>query len=674
MGSILGIPPEAAYAIRFTTSVCVAIWLGHLPGLIANQGVWALITVLMVSQPSPAGSLTKGLARVSGTIAAGIVAIVIFGLLSQDPPLLLAALLTVQVVGAYGFTGARQPYAWFCFAFTTAIVLGAALAGGEHVETVAFQRVTMVGLGIVIVLLGDMLLWPTRSEVGIRKGLADRARTIGEALRRAILDPQGEGTASKVSPLGAQLAQLEAARAEIGVTEERVEALRKLALLLEAAESRIRSLRAGPREALLAHDVTAALGRFADHIDEAFGALATALEVAEITPETLATLEVACAAAETELRSLTEPSQSNPALSRRLPAFDDLVQLVLKLQQGFAEILAAEGVLPKASRAEAVPESGWSRPDPFRMQIALRAGIAVGVAILLPMSLGWSLNTLVAPIAFMLASIPTRGGAAKTIPVLLVVFAGAWLVADLLLVFAGPSLGSVPIGLLPAAALTAVTALVSAKKPQLEVVRTIGCLLALLPLYGGQAPPTDVYGSYSTMCYMAVAVGAGWAATHMLWPATAATLFRLRAAALLDLCRELLLQERPDDAPRQRSQALETFAAQLTGLGTLHVHAESEGVELGLDGQRRASLVARIQDLFDACLATRVETEVSPERGLLAERIASAAEGLRSGQATTPPKTVEPPRPTEQRLAASERLLGIEDWFADWQDWQGGRA
>lgn len=681
--------------------VCAAIWLGHLPALIENEPSWIVITVLMVSQPSAAGSLSKGLLRITGTLVAGITAIVLFGLFSQDPPLLLASLLAVQLAGAYGFSGTKSQYAWFCFAFTTAIILGGALSGSGPVETVAFQRVTMVALGLLIVFLADMLLWPAQAKAALRKSLSARAREIGGALRRAIL---GERNAiASVSPLAGQLGQIEAARAEIGVTETRVQALRNLAILLEATASRIRSLGspgdAGSKSGDSEDGVARHLLTFADAIDEAFAGAASALERAELTSQNLADLDAAARRAQTELEALAGDAPANPLLASRMPVLEDLVQLLRALDSEFEGLLdeGGQGREPSASLAGANPGL-WPQLDPFRMQIALRTAIAVGAALLIPMSLGWSLNTTVAPIAFMLASIPTRGGAAKTVPVLVAVFGASWLFADLAIVFAGPVSGRLPVALLPAAAFAGGAGFLTAKKPQLEPLRTIGGILALLPLYGGASPPTDVYGSYSTMCYLAVAGAVGWSATHLLWPATASTLFRQRIAAQLELCQSLLRSEQPDADAATRShpvaRALELYAGQLASVASLHAQAEKEPIEDGLDGPRRAELLALIQDLFDACLAARPRapgdgTGAGPESGIREEKalldsLQAAAESVRSGDPPGPSdlesaQTVDDDASARSGEAPASwgferwsqvvtRQLAVETWLKDWQE------
>ena len=126
------VSPEFAFAVRYAVCASAAIWIGHAPGLVTNQSSWILITVLMVAQPESGGSLMKGLLRIVGTVAGAIISIPLFGLFSQDPPLMLAGLFLVQAVGAYGFSGPRYQYAWFVMAFTTAIVLGSAMTGGAR--------------------------------------------------------------------------------------------------------------------------------------------------------------------------------------------------------------------------------------------------------------------------------------------------------------------------------------------------------------------------------------------------------------------------------------------------------------------------------------------------------------------------------------------------------------
>ena len=614
------VSPVTAFGIRYATAVSAAIWLGHAPGLVENQSKWILITVCVVMQPIAGGSLLKAILRAFGTLVAFFTAILVFGLFSQDPPLLLASLFLVVAVGAYGFTGPRHQYAWYVFAFTTAVILGDALMGVGQVETVAFQRASMVGLGILIVLVVDSLFWPTRSEVSLRRGLAERARQLAEALRSAVEaapGPQGAAAGaerSAPSPLASQLGLAEAARTEIGVSRARVETLTHVALLLEALASRERVLRR-----LLALEsgrslewanlqaVSADLGRgLKSALEESAQALA-----AGRSPSPFATrLEQLEARIEAERERYQAGAATDASLEAWRNGLHELVALLRSLEESLLQ-LASESA--RAQAPGAAPAWGairFGKLDPFRVQIALRSGIAVCAAVLLSMVLGWGFNNLIPPLALIVAATPTRGGAFQSAFMIAAGLLLAWLLADLGIVYFAPHAQRLPLGLLFAFAVAGTFAYVSASRPALDAVRKFGTLIALLSVYAGKAAPTDVQGSYDTMCFAALALGVGWASTRLLWPATASALFRARAADQLELCRRALVERDPAAEPaerrRQAKALLAAYTKQLAQLGSLHNQARHEPVEGSLDDARRAELLALTQDLFDAVFATQV--------------------------------------------------------------------
>jgi hypothetical protein len=154
-----------------------------------------------------------------------------------------------------------------------------------------------------------------------------------------------------------------------------------------------------------------------------------------------------------------------------------------------------------------------------------------------------------------------------------------------------------------------VFAYVSHRLPQLALLPSIGGLLAILPVFSGLAAPEDVYGSYNTMCYVAIGLATGWAASRLLWPATASKLFRQRSAAQIDLCLRAFREHRQteDSAARGRiaGQLLTAYTKQLAQLGPLDGQAAHEPVEEALDSGRRRALLALMQDLFDAAFGAR---------------------------------------------------------------------
>ena len=330
--------PTTGYAVRFGTAVSAAIWLGKVPGLVSSHSSWILITVLVLMQPSAQGTMLKTLFRLIGTPAAAGSAILLFGLYSQDPPQLMAAFFAIQAIAAYGYSGSRFQYAWFVWGFTTAIVLGDALAGEGAVETVAFERASMVAIGAVLVFVVDALSMTVWSE-------------------------------------------------------------------------------------------------------------------------------------------------------------------------------------PQPQESPAPPQPFWPvRLDPIRMKIGIRTGIAVTLTMLIQLVLGWPVDTLVAPVAFMVAVSPTRNSLFEKMAGLGIAILLGWIVADFAIVYLTPDVGRAPAALVIPFAIAATFAGVSAGRPLLAILPSIGGVVALLPVFGEASPPTDVYGTYNTVCNMALAVVVAGLCARTFWP------------------------------------------------------------------------------------------------------------------------------------------------------------
>ncbi|MBW2268950.1 MAG: FUSC family protein [Deltaproteobacteria bacterium] len=672
------VSPATAFALRYATAVSAAIWIGHAPGLVTNQSQWILITVLMVMQPMAGGSLFKGFLRAVGTSAAFFTAILLFGLYAQDPPLLLASLFLVQAVAAYGWTGSRYQYAWFVWAFTTAIVLGDAMAGADDVETLAFERASMVGIGILIVCTVDSLLWSPRSEPSLRHSLAESARQLAGALRRAVEAPSGvhtKGEKSASSPLVAQLGMIDSVRTEVGVSQARVTTLTQIALLLEAAASRMRILRLplDVEAGSIPTPIAAALSELGRCVESALDEVADALATNRSPSPFAAGVEHAVSAVEAESERLRERAGARAAFEGRVAGLRDLVAPLRTLEEDLVRLQLETSrdlslVLPPA------PAARGFRMDPFRVQIALRTAIAVCGAFVVPMVLGWEINTMVAPMAFMVAAMPTRGGVTQSVGLLAGIVLFGWLLSDLALVFVIPHAGRLPLGLVYPAAIAGVFAYVAAVHPQLAMLPSIGGLVAILPIFSGLAAPTDVYGTYNTISYIAVGLGVGWLATRLLWPATATRLFRERVAVQLEGCRGALRERDTAAVPVERRQLaaafLADYARQLAQLGSLHNQARHEPVEHALDDERRGELLALAQDLFDVVLAAHVrapnQTPALLARGgeefadlrealarlddALLASLETAAESLRVDAAPPGPDLAEARDAVEERL------------------------
>ncbi|WP_157465115.1 FUSC family protein [Deinococcus apachensis] len=161
----------AGYALRYAVALGVttaAYRLGHLP-----HGYWLPLTVAVVLKPEYALTLTRGVARLVGTLGGVLVATLLTLL---HPPL--AALMLLVVLSAWlGFSLLPAGYAPFSFAVTLYVVFSLT-ASGMAEQAVGAERIAATGLGGLIA-LGTALLWPRW-----------RSREVREALRAAAAAQQ----------------------------------------------------------------------------------------------------------------------------------------------------------------------------------------------------------------------------------------------------------------------------------------------------------------------------------------------------------------------------------------------------------------------------------------------------------------------------------------------------
>jgi predicted nucleic acid-binding protein len=320
---------------------------------------------------------------------------------------------------------------------------------------------------------------------------------------------------------------------------------------------------------------------------------------------------------------------------------------------------------------------------------------------------------ILAPIvAFIVAGMSSTRGGGKTLGIgLSLGFLLGWLIADLASVFLFTHLDRMPLSLVyPFVVACGAGYLIVRGSPLGPLGALFGLLVALLPVFIGDAPPQDVDTAYGLVCGLFVGLAAGLIAQRMLWPRTAMQTFTERAAGQLDLClRALRDGERGSEGVARGQDAaglVSAYAKQLTLLGQLNAQAHAEPVERALDDRRRGELLALTQDLFDASL----RTPPAPEEGAqpaadaalrrqdeaLVASLVAVAEALRGGAAEPGPDLREAHDAVEVQLDAvrgdpdaarglgargtdallasldarrflAARQLAIEDWLADWR-------
>ena len=625
--------PAARYGLKLGSAAAASLWAAYASGL--PQPTWAPITVLVVCQPTSGGSIQKGLLRLAGTIAAAAASIALFGAFAQQPLLLLASLFGAYAVAVYGMTGPRYPYAWQIFGLTTGIILIDALTGVDQVETLAFDRAALVALGIVIVAVADALFWPAGVEETLRGSLAQRARQIQGALKRtldSILEAPGRAARAPSppsSPLTQELSLIPQLQMEIGASRARAVSLSRVALLLESLASRVRLMdRSGEaKRGALTSPLRAALAEVGERLDEALGEVAATLAQERVPARFDVELERSLAAFEAERVAVieahlreqidasaavdsaagAEPERATP-MSALAAVLQDIVALLRSLEKSLSGLADAAGET-KAGRRPAQPAPRLRdrlTVDRLRLERALRAGLAGCAALIAVLALGWPMNSVVPAIAFIAASGPTRG--AVVMVAVLVIVGGmlSWAISDLSIVFLFTHLDRMPPSLLYPFALAGGLGYMAVRRPALAPLTVLVTIMAILSVFGGDAPPQGVAGPYNTTVYLLLGAAVGLIAQRLLWPRTATQLFQERAAAQLELCRRAFggPDHGADEAGRHRATAelVSGYGQQLALLGPLHKQAHLEPPENALDDARRAALLVLTQDLFDAAL------------------------------------------------------------------------
>ncbi|GAB0118272.1 FUSC family protein [Acidisoma sp. 7E03] len=131
--------------LKAVLSVLLAVFIAmamHLPDI-----VWAALSGFLVMRSSMAEAVPRALQRMAGTIAGGLLGLLLARWTAQDVGLLMIALFLLIWVAVYqgSVTGAR--YAWALFGVTAALVLVAALGSPEGAPAFAAVRAAEVAIG-----------------------------------------------------------------------------------------------------------------------------------------------------------------------------------------------------------------------------------------------------------------------------------------------------------------------------------------------------------------------------------------------------------------------------------------------------------------------------------------------------------------------------------------------
>jgi uncharacterized membrane protein YccC len=145
-----------------------------------RHGVWLAMTSIIVLQPYSSGTVRRGVQRVGGTIAGGVLAAILAATLHSETGLIFAITITsVLTLATYAVD-----YAWYCFFLTPTFVL----LSLPQLRDWRFAGVRMgtTLLGALVAVVAMRLLWPEREKVELGRLLA-RGALADAAYVRAML-------------------------------------------------------------------------------------------------------------------------------------------------------------------------------------------------------------------------------------------------------------------------------------------------------------------------------------------------------------------------------------------------------------------------------------------------------------------------------------------------------
>lgn len=257
----------ARHAIRLSAVLAVTTAVSRL-GFVPH-GYWLPLTALVVLKPDFSTTMSRGLARVTGTLFGAGVATLLAAALRPGPAILV---LLVLAAAFFGFWVVRANYALFAVAVTSFVVFLLALAGLPELTLVADRAIDTVVGGILA--LVAYLVWPTWEAATAASVLAD----LVEAMAGYAAALLRGGDPARVGAARAK-ARLARSNAEASVQRMRAEPLRRGGLSPAAAEGLLSGMRQFALAALALEEFagSGSLSWLADWVDPRLRACAGGL-------------------------------------------------------------------------------------------------------------------------------------------------------------------------------------------------------------------------------------------------------------------------------------------------------------------------------------------------------------------------------------------------------------
>lgn len=196
--SVITSNPAIRFAIRATVSALIAFSITqmvHAP----LQGLWAVLTAVVVLQMSAGGSIRATVDYVLGTFAGAIYASVISILIPHRTELATAAALAVAIA-PLAYAAARRPL-FRVAPFTALIVLLLAGQFGQGPLAAAAIRLVEVAFGGLVAITVSLVIFPERAYALARRQAVDALHRLADGLPRLLAGFQQEADSESLFAL-----------------------------------------------------------------------------------------------------------------------------------------------------------------------------------------------------------------------------------------------------------------------------------------------------------------------------------------------------------------------------------------------------------------------------------------------------------------------------------------
>ncbi len=197
-------PGRFRAALRILVGCLVALVLTAVIGSdLVPHGHWAITTVFTVSQADAGASLRKSIQRIVGTLAGGLVGVLVVIAFADLPTVFVPLLGAIAGFGIFASLTTSAPYVMLLGSLTFVLVafVPPDAVAPDAVAT-GLWRILAITMGVACGTGAQLFLWPDDPEDKLRQVVARRLNAVAAATRRLALREEDD-PASAAAPTAA---------------------------------------------------------------------------------------------------------------------------------------------------------------------------------------------------------------------------------------------------------------------------------------------------------------------------------------------------------------------------------------------------------------------------------------------------------------------------------------